>query len=1363
MATSNRDVKMTLSVDTLGEEGIKSLETEIRKLAKGAGEAAPEFERLADEVGQLASQAGAVRGLENLANEVERLGTEQAQAATKAEELRTRLAAQQATVDAAATRQRELAAALRDARNALTDTNADLQIARRGTDEAAKGTEAYERAITGLIEKKAVEKKAVDEARDALNAANKELTEATSAQRRLAGQTEAAEEALTKVGRAIDQQNKALAAGQDELRQYGLSTDNLATAQGELLQRLNASGAAARQQGEALRDAAETASRFAEISQRNAQIEADAAAQRAAAAERDAEIDRQQESILQQNLARREAVAQRRAALARETAAAEAAAADRAQADDAARLREQYAAEEAASNRIIGLKREAYARIAALAKENAEKEAAAARQAVEALSNAFDTVGVRGVQAVEREIRQVRDAMELVRAKSGETGAAISGAMRAGEERINALQREIRELTGQLTLADRAADLFRNSLGQIAAGNLIADAVASIVERVKELGREFFRSNIEVERLTRTLTLVTGSSEAAAQKIEFLRDVARTAGISVSGITDSFIKFQASASAAGLSADQVDRVFKSITVAAGRLGLSSDAVSGSLEALSQIAGKGTVSLEELRGQLGDRFPAAMSITAKGLGVTQAELIKLVETGRLASEEFFPAFIKGLEDTFGAADQKVTGLAASINNLKTAFTVFFQQAQDSAPLKALSASIQFLADNLNGAVAALKAVAVAFAGIKIAEYVASIRLAAVATGTTLVGALTGAATAARAFWVAIGGPVGLVIAGLTAVIAYYKEIYQWLQSLTKAGREKAAQEAAAAKAAEEAAKKEEDAARLKAKLDEEQAIRDRRAILDAQERSKETVRQQELAEKGVKTAEAEAKAITELANRIGDEAEKRKLAITASELLRSAKEREADASRRVISALEAELQAIEARRRADGTLVAALEEQRKKTAELLAQKKELLERTEQEVRAAEEEVQARRMASEVYRDNSARVIELREAYEQARAAYDKLATSGIASSEQLTNAMRRLADATTLYADAAEDARQKQEALTDSKRAAVDLQIVGLQYELEEARNWEARAKRLGDEEGVRRALIRQKEIELEITKLQIELQRVEAEGAIAVAKAKLEEARVTGTLTDAKRIELETEIKIAEIKLKQADVREVATQRIQEEIQALRSSKEAVDGERDAIDSNTDSWNENIKAREKAIQLAKAARGEFAYDEQGFRMEADGSRSAYTVGDANFVPTGLPNGQFNTGRLTQGQIMANVARNGGRYNPADTTDGNLQGVGFAKPKSNTPSTAQSGSSTGDSARDAARYELARYGVGVSDSAPLQQILQLLAEKRGSGSTVTRVVKIDLGGRTSTVNVASDADAEALAAVFRQLETAAGRG
>ena len=92
MATkNNRDVKLSLSVETLGAEGVKSLRDTIASLAKEGGDAAPEFQRLADEIDRLGDQAKTLQSFEQIAQTVRELGTAQEQAVAKSAELKAAL------------------------------------------------------------------------------------------------------------------------------------------------------------------------------------------------------------------------------------------------------------------------------------------------------------------------------------------------------------------------------------------------------------------------------------------------------------------------------------------------------------------------------------------------------------------------------------------------------------------------------------------------------------------------------------------------------------------------------------------------------------------------------------------------------------------------------------------------------------------------------------------------------------------------------------------------------------------------------------------------------------------------------------------------------------------------------------------------------------------------------------------------------------------------------------------------------------------------------------------------------------------------------------------------------------------------
>lgn len=332
------------------------------------------------------------------------------------------------------------------------------------------------------------------------------------------------------------------------------------------------------------------------------------------------------------------------------------------------------------------------------------REQAAAAQA--ALQQAFGRVGVRSAQTIQGEINEINAALARLASDATVTGADFDRAFRAAQERIQALQREMSGLPAVMERSSAAANLLRSTVAQVGA------AFGAV-----EIGRAFIDANVQIEMLRRSMTLITGSTSAAAAEIEFLQQTANKAGMSVGQIADAFVRFSASASTAGIPLQTVRDTFEATVMAAGQMGLSSDKAALALDALAQMASKGVVSMEELRGQLGDSLPGALSIAAKGLGVSTSELVKMVETGQVLTEDFLPAFARSLRETFGNTEQQTTGLLQAWNRLKNAITETAQQAADTAPYKLLVSAMDALAGNFDKVVTGATALGKAWVALK----------------------------------------------------------------------------------------------------------------------------------------------------------------------------------------------------------------------------------------------------------------------------------------------------------------------------------------------------------------------------------------------------------------------------------------------------------------------------------------------------------------------------------------------------------------------------------------------------------------------------------------------------------------------
>lgn len=226
---------------------------------------------------------------------------------------------------------------------------------------------------------------------------------------------------------------------------------------------------------------------------------------------------------------------------------------------------------------------------------------------------------------------------------------------------IKALQTEIALRRQSLGILDQQLKKEKERAG-IQLPDRAVGAYGKIATTLAGLGagfalQQFFRESIagavELESITKKLSNTLGE-QGAGKALAFTKGLADQLGLSFTTLASSFGSFTAAASAASVPLETQRELFAAVSRAAQQLGLSNDEIGGSLLALQQIASKGTVQMEELRGQLGERLPIAFGAAARGMGLTQQELIKMIELGRLTADEFFPALTKGLNELTSAS-------------------------------------------------------------------------------------------------------------------------------------------------------------------------------------------------------------------------------------------------------------------------------------------------------------------------------------------------------------------------------------------------------------------------------------------------------------------------------------------------------------------------------------------------------------------------------------------------------------------------------------------------------------------------------------------------------------------------------------
>lgn len=170
------------------------------------------------------------------------------------------------------------------------------------------------------------------------------------------------------------------------------------------------------------------------------------------------------------------------------------------------------------------------------------------------------------------------------------------------------------------------------------------------------------------------LQLVQKSIEGltkSTQDWKFLQDEAFKTGTDIEVVAKGYRNFYSSAKMAGFDKSGIQQMYADVLLSTRAIGATTQQTEGALLALEQMISKGTVSMEELRRQLGNALPGAFEIGAKAMNMTTMEFNKFVRTGKLASAEFVPKFIKALKETyadgFASIEQTVSVAQIRLSN------------------------------------------------------------------------------------------------------------------------------------------------------------------------------------------------------------------------------------------------------------------------------------------------------------------------------------------------------------------------------------------------------------------------------------------------------------------------------------------------------------------------------------------------------------------------------------------------------------------------------------------------------------------------------------------------------------------------
>lgn len=215
--------------------------------------------------------------------------------------------------------------------------------------------------------------------------------------------------------------------------------------------------------------------------------------------------------------------------------------------------------------------------------------------------------------------------------------------------------------------------------GSLGRGFIPGLGLAFGVSQLNRINQELIGQNLAA-------TAVFGNEEAGKQQLDWLRGLGNQIGFDYRSQANPYMKMAAAGTTAGMGTGEVQKIFRSMAEYGRVMGLNDEDMKGSMRAVEQMLNKGQVYAEELKMQLGEKFPAAIQLMAEAVagGDTQ-KLFDMMEKGEVSSIEALPKFAEILSNQArvgGALEEAMkTSLAEQMrfNNTFNDLVMFMSEA------------------------------------------------------------------------------------------------------------------------------------------------------------------------------------------------------------------------------------------------------------------------------------------------------------------------------------------------------------------------------------------------------------------------------------------------------------------------------------------------------------------------------------------------------------------------------------------------------------------------------------------------------------------------------------------------------------
>ena len=304
------------------------------------------------------------------------------------------------------------------------------------------------------------------------------------------------------------------------------------------------------------------------------------------------------------------------------------------------------------------------------------------------LEQSFKVLGIKSVQSVEQEIKQLQAALAQIRNAPDVLPADKAAAVAAFNNRLAELRGQAQQTPPALAGVGTAADRTGTSLASAAHKAVAWTAALAGISSAGDVVGQLVSTGSEFENLRVRLENLLGSTEKAQAAFGMIKNLAASTPFEVTGLTESFVKLTA------MGMQPTEAQMRSLSDVAANLGGGTEVLAGVTTALGQAWAKGKLQGEEIM-QLAERGVPVWDALAKATGRSVPELQRMSEAGTLGRDVITKLIDELGRMNAGASDKLMNTYAGAVSNAKDALAEFYDMVAKSGVLEFLTGKLKEL--------------------------------------------------------------------------------------------------------------------------------------------------------------------------------------------------------------------------------------------------------------------------------------------------------------------------------------------------------------------------------------------------------------------------------------------------------------------------------------------------------------------------------------------------------------------------------------------------------------------------------------------------------------------------------------------